>query len=115
MGYIEVGEERTELIARRGYSDVGGVGDVLSKIGDTLKAGAGAALDFYGQQQQQTGQLQVYQQQQAAAAAAARGGGMPSWALPAAIGGVGLVAVVLLTSKRKNPARRNPARARRRR
>lgn len=108
MGYFGIGcsDQSTELAARGGYSAADGFGDVLSKIGSVIKTGAGAALDLYGQQQQQTGQLTAYQQQQAAAAAAAAGGGMPSWVVPAAIGGVGLVAVVLMTGRRKNPARR---------
>lgn len=111
MGYFEVGcADQEQLVARPGYSDVAGIGDVLSKIGSVVAGGAGAALDFYGKQQQQQGQLTAYQQQQAAAAAAAAGGGtvggMPSWVLPAAaIGGVGLLAVLVM-GKRKNPARR---------
>jgi hypothetical protein len=34
------------------------------------------------------------------------GGGTPPWLVPAAIGGVGLIAVIMLTRPRSNPARR---------
>lgn len=106
MSYFDIGCAPEELIARQGYSGVGGVGDVLSKIGGVIKDGAAGALDFYGKQQQAAGQLSVYQQQ-AAAQAAAGGGGLPSWVLPvAAVGGVGLIAVMMM-GRRKNPARRH--------
>lgn len=100
MGYFDIGN--TELIARRGYSDMGGISDVLTKIGSAIKGGAGAALDFYGQTQQQAGAATALQAQ----AMAQQRGGTPSWVLPVvAIGGVGLVAYMLMGRKRRNPSR----------
>lgn len=100
MSYFDIGA--TELVARRGYSDMGGLSDVLSKIGGAIKGGAGAALDFYGQTQQQAGAAAALQQQ----AAGQRPSGTPSWVMPVvAIGGIGLVAYMLMGRKRKNPSR----------
>lgn len=102
MSYFETGS--TQLIARSGYAGVDGFTDALKKLGSALKSGAGSALNFYGQQQQQAGQIQAYQQQ---AAARGTGGGLPGWVMPVAVvGGLGLLALVLLKrKKRRNPSR----------
>lgn len=101
MSYFETGS--TQLIARSSYAGVDGFTDALKKLGSALKSGASSALNFYGNQQQQAGQIQAYQQQ---AAARAGGGGMPGWVMPVAIvGGVGLLALVLLKRKKRNPSR----------
>lgn len=120
-----------DLIAREGYAGLGALPTTLSMGGalQTAASGAGAqptpadpstlskiggylkdAFNIYSGQQQQAGQLQAYQtiaQQQAAARA---GAGLPAWVLPVAVvGGLGVVALVLLKQKRKNPAKRRRA------
>lgn len=98
MSYFDIGA--TELIARRGYSDMGGVKDVLTKVGSAIKGGAGMVVDFYGQTQQQAGAASALQAQ----AMAQQRGGTPSWVMPViAIGGLGLVGYMVLGRKRRNP------------
>ena len=119
----------TTLVARRGYSDLGATtncrtsgtmvrgGDgkeydlkeaasqfppcesegTLSKIGSAIKSLFGTAVSTYGSAKTAEGQAAAYQQMLAAQQAKP---GMPSWVLPVAIGGAGLIAVVLLTRKK---------------
>ncbi len=79
----------------------------LSKIGNFFSGAVKGAINIYGSTKVAEGQNAAYQQmllQQQA-------NQMPSWVLPVAIGGVGLVAVLML----RGGARRNPAGRRRRR
>lgn len=96
MSYFSQGQ--TELISRPGYSSIGA--DEPSWF-DKLKDAAGGALNFYGQAQAGAA-LQREQEIRAAEAAKQQqaSSGTPSWVLPVAIGGVALVAVVLLTRKK---------------
>lgn len=91
MSYFSQGQ--TELISRPGYSSTEG-------WWDSLKEAAGGAITFYGQAQ--TGAALQREQEIRAAEAAkqAQASSTPSWVLPVAIGGVALVAVVLLTRKK---------------
>jgi hypothetical protein len=102
MSYFDIGADE-QLIARSGYAGVDGLTDYLptwSQVTGAVKSGAGAVLNAYGQQQQQAGASQAYQQ--VAMQAAAGRSGMPEWILPvAAIGGVGVVAFLLLKKGRK--------------
>lgn len=91
--------------ANAGYGASSGGKSTLSKIGDFLKDGASAAFDIFKSSQQAAGgqaALQQAIQQQRPAAS-----GMPSWLLPVGlIGAAGVVALVVLKKKRRNPARR---------
>jgi hypothetical protein len=99
------------LIAREGYSDYVAVGlgaapgetaptapAPTTHWYDTLLSVGKGALSVYGQTQKGEAYKEIALAQQA------KGGGssgeMPSWVLPVAIGGVGLVAVLML-SRRK--------------
>lgn len=78
------------------YVPQGGVWDTVLDIGKTV---GGSVLNVYGQQQRTQGQNELLAAQVAAQQAAGGGapGTTPSWVLPVAIlGGVGLLAVVLL-------------------
>ena len=103
------------IIARRGYGPTPtGLGGVLDTIGSFVKDGVSAAVDFYKTGQQQAGQAAAYKdiatQQAALAAQRQQAAGMPGWVMPVALlGGAGLIAAVLLSGKRKNPARRRHA------
>lgn len=112
MSYFATGN--TTLIARRGYGPTPtGLDGVLDSIGNFVKSGVSSALDFYKSSQQTAGQAQAYQSIAQQQAAAAQGSRTPGWVAPVAIGGVALVAgAILLTRKRRNPARR-PRRRRR--
>lgn len=123
--------DTTTLIARRGYGAMGATGGTCrldaktvrlsdgslapdnvntwpacppessGGLVDGLKSIAGSLFNIWGQSKVAQGQAQAYQtmaQQQQAANAT------PSWLLPVAVGG-GVLAVVMLTRKRKNPAR----------
>ena len=124
----------TELIAREGYAGLGLMlgqpvptspmitdaqlaaahaaapkePSMLQKIGTGLKT----TLDYYGKQIQQG---QGYGGASGGGGLVRTSGGLPSWVLPVAIvGGVGLLALVLLKKKgKKNPARRRRSRRRR--
>lgn len=91
MSYKSTGN--VQLVARQGYNGVGGVWDTVKDIGSGAAKGA---LDFYGSAQQAKGREQAYKEQ--LAAQQAKGGGMPSWLLPAAIGG-GVLLLVILKKK----------------
>lgn len=94
----------TTLIARDGYGPTSGV---LDKIGDFLKSAGKGALSVYGSAQQSAGQAAAYQQ--IATQATARPA-MPSWVMPVAlVGGVAVIAMLVMKP------RKNPARGRRRR
>ncbi len=82
-----------------GSSSSAGSPGILSTIGSGFASAGGAILGVYNQGQRAQGAANILAAQQAQ-------GGMPSWLLPVAIGGVGLVAVLLLTGPKKNPARR---------
>ena len=83
------------------YPSTGGVWDFLKGL-------ASGAVGIYGQSKYSQGQSAAYQGMQP------QQSGTPSWVVPVAIGAVGLTAVVLLTRKRKNPARRRRHSRRRR-
>ena len=115
MTYHHIGDE---LIAREGYAGLGAAPGATepTKEPSTFSKVTGLvtdALNIYSGQQKSAGELKAYQtiaQQQAAARA---GSGMPSWLLPVlVVGGLGVVALVVLKGKRRNPA---PGRRRRRR
>jgi hypothetical protein len=85
-------------------------GGTLSQIGSFFKGLLGGAVSLYGSSKTAEGQAEAYRQMQQQQ----RGGGTPGWVLPVMIGGVGLAAVVMLSGRRKNPARRrSPGRLRR--
>lgn len=107
MSYFETTGDDTILIARRGYGGkTTGLDGVLDSIGSFLKDGVKAAVNVYSSGQQSAGQAQAYRDiaQQQALAQQSR---TPGWVMPVAVLGVGgVLAAVLLTRKRKNPARR---------
>ena len=83
------------LVARQGYGATGGI---LDTIGGFVKSGAKAALEVYGSQKTSEGQAAAAKE---IAIANAQGrSSMPSWALPAAIGAVGLLALVVISKRR---------------
>ncbi len=88
----------TILVARRGYSDLGEGEEpsTIDKIGDFLKGVGTGAINVYGASKQSAGAAEAYKEialrQQAAASS--------SWVPYAVIGGVGLVAVLLLTRRK---------------
>jgi hypothetical protein len=85
---------RNDLIARRGYS---GVGDIW----DTITGAAGSVLKFYGTEQQAQGAAAATAQANrdlTAALMAQQGPGMGTILL---LGGVGVVAYLLLSKKKK--------------
>jgi len=87
MSYFPQGA--TQLVARNAYSSMDG-------WWDDVKGGASSVLDFFGKSKQTAGALSVHEQQAAAAAAAAgQKPGLPSWAIPAAIGGGVLLLLVM--------------------
>lgn len=88
----------TNIIARRGYSDVAGLDDVWEKI----KAGAGAALDYYGTNEQAKGAAAAAAAQNAALTAALAGKTSSGILTPTnmAIAGVGVLGLVLLLRKK---------------
>jgi hypothetical protein len=89
----------TSIIARRGYSDVAGLDDVWEKI----KAGAGAALDYYGSNEQAKGAAAAQAAQNAALTAALAGKSSSSGFLTPttmAIGAVAAVGLVLFLRKK---------------
>lgn len=128
--------QTTQLIARRGYSDLGDAsscgtgqewdanctyngikgqcvpaGTVGKATGCSYPSSGGVTgflgslfsgvVNLYGQTKYNQGQSAAYGSMQQPAAS-----GTPSWVVPVAIGAVGLGAIMLLKSKRKNPARR---------
>jgi hypothetical protein len=81
------------LIAREGYSDYVAMGDIsstLSSIGGGLYGVVTGAARSEGEAEAYR-QLALQQQKSST----------PEWLLPVAIGGVGLVAVILLMRRRK--------------
>lgn len=68
---------------------------VLGTIGGVLKG----ALSFFSQTQKTAGEAEAYRKMMESQTAQ-KAGGAPAWLLPVAIGGVGLVAVVLLTRRK---------------
>lgn len=90
--------EGTELIARRGYSDV--AGDWTDTLGNVLGK-AGNVLNWYGDKARAEGAVRAYEQAAAAQAAAAQARpSTPSWLLPAALGGGALVLVMAMRSRK---------------
>ena len=89
--------EGTELIARRGYSDMSDWKDTAGKIWGGLTG----ALDFYGDKARAEGAVRAYEQASAAQAAAAQArSSTPSWVLPAALGGGALVLLMVMRDRR---------------
>ena len=90
----------TTLIARRGYGSQPptGLAGVLDTIGNFVKSGASAALDVFSSGQQAAGQAAAYKDIAAQQAAlAAQRSGTPSWIMPVAVvGGLGLVAYMVM-------------------
>lgn len=72
--------------------------DSIKTIGKDALTGA---INVYGEGKKQEGVTEAYKAQleAQAAAQAGRGGGMPSWVLPAAIGGGALVLILALRKK----------------
>lgn len=75
----------------------GGASDALKKIG-------GGALDVVRSQAQAKGEAAAMERAMAAQAAASGqrrggGGGLPSWAIPAGIGALALVAIMVMKKK----------------
>lgn len=125
--------ENTTLIARRGYGDLGdaascGTGQAWDANctfngikGQCVPAGSvgkasgctypssgggitgflGSLLGLYGQSKYNAGAASAYGSMQPQATSST-----PAWVMPVAIGAVGIGAIMLLKSKRKNPARR---------
>ena len=92
----------TMLVAREGYGEyveLGDVSSVLSSIGSGIKTIGGGLLGIVKGSAQSAGEASAYQQM--AMMQAQQNQGMPSWVVPVAIGGVGLVAVLLLMKKRR--------------
>lgn len=99
------------LIAREGYSDYVAVGAAPGETApttpaptthwyDTLLSVGKGALSVYGESQKGSAYKEIALAQAASGKGAApASSGMPSWVLPVAIGGVGLVAVLMLTRK----------------
>lgn len=113
MSYFDLGNTRpTQLVARQGYGAVDGI---LSTIGGAIKDAAKGALSIYGDSKTAAGQAQAATTIATAAVQQPQRGGMPAWLLPvAAVGGLGLVALLVLKPKgRRNPARRVRRRRRR--
>lgn len=106
-------QKPTVLIARSGYGSPQPGLAPMAGVLDFLKGAGKGVLDFFGQTQQQKGQVDLLKAQQEAAAAR---GGLPSWFLPVALVGGGVVLVMLLKRPRQNPSRghRRRRRARRR-
>jgi len=102
MSYFS-GVGNTELIARRGYSDISDWKDVTGKIWGGLTG----ALDFYGDKTRAEGAVRAYEtaaqaaQAQAAQAQAAQArSSTPSWLLPAALAGGALVLFTVMRDRR---------------
>lgn len=110
MSYFDLGNPApTQLVARQGYGAVDGI---LSTIGGALKDAAKGVISIYGDSKTAAGQAQAATTIATAAVQQPARSGMPSWVLPvAAVGGLGLVALLVLKPK----GRRNPARKRLRR
>lgn len=72
--------------------------DSVKEIGKDALTGA---INVFGEGKKQEGITEAYKAQleAQAAAQAGRGGGMPSWVLPAAIGGGALILVLALRKK----------------
>lgn len=80
---------KTTLVARTGYSGIGG-------FWDSVKGAGSSALDAVNKFYQDKGAADYYKSQPAAATS----GGMPDWLLPVGLG-VGAIALVLILKKRK--------------
>jgi len=91
MSYFDLGD--TTLVERVGYSGVDGVTD---KIGSFVGAAGKGALSLYGATKTSEGAALAYKEQ-----LAAKQSSMPSWLLPVSLGAVGLVAIFMITKKRK--------------
>ena len=97
MSYFS-GVGNTELIARRGYSDISDWKDVTGKIWGGLTG----ALDFYGDKTRAEGAVRAYETaaQAAQAQAAQARSSTPSWLLPAALAGGALVLFTVMRDRR---------------
>jgi len=105
MSYFDLGNN-TRLIARQGYGATGGLWDTLKSIGGGAKDLGKGALSLYGEGKTSAGQAQA-SQAIATAAMQQPQSSTPAWLLPvAAIGGLALVAMLVLKPKRRNPAPR---------
>lgn len=88
----------TNIIARRGYSGVGGLDDIWSAI----KGGVSTAVDYYGANEQAKGAAAATAAQNAALTAALAGKQSPSLLTPTtmAIGAVAAVGLFLVLRKK---------------
>jgi hypothetical protein len=91
------------LIARRGYNDqgsLGGIEDILSSIGSAVKSVGTGALSVIGGKSQSEGEAAAYAELAKQQAAANQQSAMPSWVLPAAAVGAGVLLIVLLKRRK---------------
>lgn len=77
------------------YIPTNGWFDTVTTIGKEV---AGGALSVYGEKERKVGEAEAYKTQLAIAQAQAQAQAQkrPSWLMPAAIGGVALIAIILL-------------------
>ena len=105
MSYFTA-QDGVTLISRKGYGGgaMSGLSGVLDTIGDFLSGAAKSAVSIYNANQQQQGATAALQTALKNQSAASK---VPSWVMPVAVvGGLGLVAAVVLKKRRRNPARR---------
>lgn len=87
------------LIARRGYSDQGGI-DALSSIGSAVKSVVTGTLNVFGGKAQSEGEAAAYAELAKQQAAQQQQSSVPSWGMPAAAVGVGVLLLVLLKRRK---------------